>query len=54
MPQISQKEPAFVLEKLFEKKARKQFKQHFNNDLFRHNLAKRQSNKTLQNTVHME
>ena len=50
-----QKKKELLLQKNFSKeKAIQQLKQHLNNDLIRRNLVKRQSNKTLQNTVHIE
>ena len=40
VPQISKEERAIVVENFSKEKATLQFKQHFNNDLIRHHLAK--------------
>ena len=54
MPQMSKEEGAFVVEKIFEREsyiaAQAAFKQQFNQT----QPCKRQSNKTLQNTVYIE
>ena len=54
MPQILKEERVFVAENFFERKSYMEVQADFENDLIRHHHVKRQSNKTLQNAVHMK